>query len=104
MFRKSASGPRFGIVDIAPAKADGAHTKLGTMMADLEWRNVFSSNVDALAYDDETQTLYVRWARGGKTSAYSDVPPDVYEAAANNWSVGTFLNEEIKGKYSHRYV
>lgn len=69
----------------------------------ITWTDVLSSNVEQIGYDDETSTLLVRW-KTGKTSAYDGVPADVAEQAAKNWSVGTFLNDEIKPNFAHRYV
>lgn len=70
----------------------------------IEWKSVFSSNASEVGYDDETQVLYVKWAKGGKTSAYYDVPPDVAQTAMTTYSVGTYLREEVKGVYRHAYV
>lgn len=70
----------------------------------VTWQEVFSSNVSRIGYDDETQTLLVQWAKGGKTSAYEQVPPDVADEAARNWSVGQYINDSIKPRYRHKYV
>ena len=70
-------------------------------MAIPDLREVTSSNVDAVGYDNGT--LFVRW-KSGKLSSYSGVPPDVAERAANSWSVGTFVRESVIGRYEHRYV
>ena len=70
-------------------------------MALPDMNPVFSSNVDAVGYDDGT--LFVRW-KSGKVSSYKGVPADVAQKAANAWSVGTFVREEIIGSYAHEYV
>lgn len=64
---------------------------------------VLSSNVDRIGYDADARELLVTW-KGGKTSAYSGVPPSLGENAHKNWSVGDFLNGSIKSHYPHRYV
>ena len=65
-------------------------------------REVYSTNVSEIEYDEETQEMAVTWLRG-KRSVYSGVPEDVALDCANAPSVGIFLNTEIKGKYNHRY-
>lgn len=65
-------------------------------------REVYSTNVQSIEYDDATKDMYVNWLKG-KRSVYSGVPEDVALECANAPSVGTFLNTEIKGKYAHRY-
>ena len=63
-----------------------------------------SGNVSTVGYDSDNSELLVTWTKSGKTSAYSDVPEDVASACANAPSVTQFINTEIKGRYSHRYV
>lgn len=70
----------------------------------MAWeRNVFSSNVQAVGYDDESEELLVTW-KNGKVSAYQGVPEETADALAKAPSVGTMLNMDIKGRYPHRYV
>jgi KTSC domain len=69
----------------------------------VQMQSVFSSNVDSIGYDVDTQELHVAWA-GGKTSVYRGVPADVAEDASKSWSVGQFLNENVKDKYPHQYL
>ena len=68
----------------------------------LVMKDVLSSNVQAVGYDPEKQELYVVW-NTSRRSIYSGVPADVAEKAQNAWSVGDFMNSEIKPNYSHRY-
>lgn len=69
----------------------------------MSWhRDVYSSNVQSLDYDEESKSLYVNWLKG-KRSVYAGVPEDLAVECANAPSVGSFLNTEIKGKYAHRY-
>jgi KTSC domain len=72
----------------------------------MSWmKSVFSSMVSEVGYDDETQELLVKWARGSKMSAYSGsgMSEDVASECANAASVGEYLNSEIKPNYSPRY-
>ncbi len=68
------------------------------------WKDVYSSNASRVGYDDESQSLLVKWAKGGKTSAYQGVPEEVAYQVANAPSVGSMLNSDIKPFYPHRYV
>lgn len=69
----------------------------------MSWsKNVYSSHVTEVGYDHETGELVVKWDTG-KTSAYAGVPESVAHQAAHADSVGSFLTEEIKPNYKHRY-
>lgn len=69
-----------------------------------EWtKDVYSSNVQSIGYNDETKEMLVTWTRG-KRSVYSGVPPELAEQVANAPSVGSMLNAEIKPYYAHRYA
>jgi hypothetical protein len=70
----------------------------------IAWRDVHSKSVFKIGYDIDTEELWVQWRRGGRTSIYSDVPPDVANQAATAWSVGKFLDENVKKTYPHRYA
>lgn len=66
-------------------------------------KDVYSSNVQTVAYDADTSDLYVTWAKG-RTSVYSGVPAELADQVANAASVGSMLNAEIKPYYPHRYA
>ena len=69
-----------------------------------QWsKNVYSSNVSEVGYDPETKELFITWTRG-KRSVYSGVPEELAEQLVNAPSVGSMINTEIKGYYSHRYA
>jgi hypothetical protein len=74
-------------------------------MDDLHWSPVSSSNVDAIAYDPNTSTLYVRFkAHGGKrpsTYMYQDVPRFVYQQLRSAGSAGKFHYAAIRTKYNY---
>ena len=69
----------------------------------IAWKAVHSDSVLKIGYDVDTSELFVTWRRGGRTSIYSDVPPEVANQAATAWSVGKFLDENVKRTYNHRY-
>lgn len=65
-------------------------------------RNVFSSRVNMVGHDPETNQLVVQWKRG-KTSIYDGVPADLAFQVMNAPSVGQAIHNQIKPKYAHRY-
>lgn len=67
-------------------------------MSTLEWHDVFSSNVEAVAYSDGQ--LYVRFGSG--TYEYDGVPEDIYEGVFSAQSVGRYLRDTVIGKYPYR--
>lgn len=67
----------------------------------VEFRSVVSSNVQGIAYEDATSTLYVEF-KGGSRYAYSSVPKEEYEAFLEASSPGQFFNNNIKDAYPTR--
>ena len=65
--------------------------------------SVYSSHVDRIGHDPETQQLFVQW-QNGKTSVYSGVPAGVAQDVSNNWSVGQAVREQIIPNYPHEYM
>jgi hypothetical protein len=70
----------------------------------MSWsKNVYSSMVSEIGYDDETQELLVTWTNG-RRSAYSGVPEGLADQLSRAPSVGGMINADIKGVFPHRYV
>jgi hypothetical protein len=71
----------------------------------LEMRSVYSSHVDAIGYDPETEELHVKYS-SGRTAVYDGVPPTVADTVQSSvvWSIGEALHAHVRGKYRHRYV
>lgn len=65
-------------------------------------KDVYSSNVQNVAYNSETKELLVTWTRG-KRSIYEGVPEELAVDLVNAPSVGSMLNSEVKPYYAHRY-
>lgn len=57
-----------------------------------------SSNVKRIQFI-EPSTLEVEYTGG--TYHYKDVPRDVFDQACEAASIGTFLNQNVKGKYQY---
>lgn len=66
-------------------------------------KDVYSSMVESVGYDDEAQVMFVTF-NTGKTYAYQGVSEDEARDASNAASVGSYINENIKGRYSYRRI
>ena len=62
-------------------------------------QHVVSSNLSAVGYKRETQTLYVEF-NGGGLYRYDDVPEQVYIQLMSAGSHGSFFARNIKNRYS----
>lgn len=59
-----------------------------------------SKGIDWVAYDEEAQTLDVRFASSG-TYRYFDVPPAVYDWLLRAPSKGKFVNRLVRDRYRY---
>jgi hypothetical protein len=69
----------------------------------MEMTSVDSSNVAAVGFDDDSQTLQVEF-NNGATYQYFDVPKAIYDGLLAAASVGQFLNQQVKGTYRYSRV
>lgn len=69
----------------------------------MERTSVSSSNISAVGYDPETQTLEVEF-RNGSAYSYEGVPEEVHAALLGAGSVGGYFNAFIKDRYSYTRV
>lgn len=70
----------------------------------MSWtRDVYSTMVSQVGWDDETGELLVTF-KNGRTAAYSGVDEGKAIELSKAASVGDMMNSEIKGKYPFRYV
>lgn len=61
---------------------------------------VSSSNIAAVGYDAENQTVYVQFLNGS-TYAYKGVPENEFENLRTAPSVGSYLNRNFKNVYPY---
>jgi hypothetical protein len=61
---------------------------------------VASTNLRAIGYDSDGQTLEVEFTNGS-VYRYSGVPQDRYDALMSASSVGSYFNANIKNSYSY---
>lgn len=72
-------------------------------MSDMEMMPVNSSNIDSIGYDENTQTLRVRFLNGSLYE-YRNVPLMEFEQLKQAPSKGSYLNRNIKGTYPYERV
>lgn len=72
-----------------------------TVVNAMERQSVSSSNVSSVGYDPASSTLEVEFL-DGSVYQYFDVPQQIADGLVGAASVGSFLNQNIKGTY--RYV
>lgn len=72
---------------------------------------VDSSNVCAVAYEPKTQVMEVEFGKGtdpgdavNRLYRYRDVPPDVHGELMDAPSVGSYLNQEVAGKFPYEFL
>lgn len=70
---------------------------------EIEKDYVSSSNLEAIGYDEDTETLRV-WFLNGTAYDYSGVGLMEYEALRDAPSVGSYLARNIKGQYPYEKV
>lgn len=61
---------------------------------------VSSSNIAAVGYDAENQTVYVQFLNGS-TYAYKGVPEHEFDNLRTASSVGSYLNRNFKNVYPY---
>jgi KTSC domain len=69
----------------------------------MNYQPVKSSNVEAVGYDEATQTLGVKF-KGGSEHHYDNVTPEQHKALVSAKSIGKHFHANIRGKFSSRQV
>ena len=69
-------------------------------MSITSWETPNSSNIAAVAYDDDTRTGTITFRSGG-TYAYHSVDRSVMEEMAASPSPGEYFVRHVKGKYTY---
>lgn len=64
---------------------------------------VESSNVESLGYDEDSETVYVRYLKG-TLYIYKGVPKWEFENLRNAPSVGSYLHRNYKNVYPYERV
>jgi hypothetical protein len=70
----------------------------------IEWIEVDSERIEAMAYDEEEERILVRFPGSGVEWCYESCPPIVWEEFSNpNQSKGKFIHEVLNHKPHHRH-
>jgi len=69
----------------------------------LTWYRVQSSNLDAVAYDRASLTLYIAF-KGNRTYRYDGVPPSVFSQLMEAESKGRYFYYNIRGRYPYERI
>jgi hypothetical protein len=64
-------------------------------------KEVDSSNIAAIGYDEQTQTLKIRFKAGGEYHYY-DVPKEEHEALLLAKSMGSHFGKNIRNNYKYK--
>jgi hypothetical protein len=65
--------------------------------------DINSTNIKSATYDTESQVLTVNFNNGG-IYEYQSVPWELFAKFRMSDSQGKFLNQHVKGKYSHTKI
>ena len=68
-----------------------------------EMHSVSSSNISAVGYDADNQTVYVQFLNN-TTYTYKGVPEHEFESLRTASSVGSYLNRNYKNVYPYERV
>lgn len=74
---------------------------LQAIASSANWEEVDSSNINRIAFDEETASILVEF-KDGQQFAYDDCSPRLYEQFKNAESVGKFFYKNIKPKAYER--
>ncbi|HEX2761556.1 MAG TPA: KTSC domain-containing protein [Rhizomicrobium sp.] len=65
---------------------------------------VQSTALEHVSYDEATHILRAQFRQSGRTYAYYDVPPDVYDSLIFADSLGAFFNAHIRDQFDFEEV
>ena len=69
----------------------------------VEMIGVSSSNVDAIGYDEDNQSLYIRFLNNS-TYIYKGVPIGEFEGLRVAPSIGSYLHRNIRNLYPYERI
>ena len=65
-----------------------------------KWVEVESTNIEKFHYNRKNRTLFVVYKKNSDIYCYSRVPESVFNALLRAKSVGEFISNKVKPKYS----
>lgn len=69
----------------------------------MQWHNVESSNLESIGFDNDNQTLGVRF-KNRTEYHYFDVPGSVFQEFLDARSKVQFFERRVKGKYRYEKI
>lgn len=69
----------------------------------MQVMSVTSSNIEAIGYDENSQTLQIEF-KNGSIYQYFDVPENIFNELRDAGSIGGYLAANIKGTYRYSRV
>ena len=72
-------------------------------MVGANLKDVQSSNIEKIGYNEGSEVLYVKY-KSGKVYAYDKVPKAIYEGLEKAESKGSYMNSQVKGKFSFKTI
>ena len=66
-----------------------------------EMKRVRSSTIESVGYEAQHRRLHIRF-KNGQHYSYEDVPDHIHSNIHTVESVGKFVHQYVKGKYTHR--
>jgi hypothetical protein len=70
---------------------------------EIEKVYVSSSNIEAIGYDEDSETLRI-WFNNGSVYDYSGVGIMEYEGFKNAPSLGSYMHQNIRGQYPYEKI
>lgn len=67
-----------------------------------EMRNVWSSHIERVGYDEEARELHIVYANGSHV-VHRDVPPEVGRDVLTAPSIGSEVWRSVRGRFGHTY-
>jgi hypothetical protein len=73
-------------------------------VSERNWKEVESSLISHIDYDEPEQRLYVKFKTGKHHYAYDDVSPHAHFMLTSDASIGSHFSRNIRGKYPHHMI
>jgi KTSC domain len=61
-----------------------------------------SHAIEAIAYEENSRLLRVRYRDSGRTEVYENVPQEIYDSLIFAESIGGFFRAHIEGRFPRR--
>ena len=69
----------------------------------MEFKDVKSQNIEAIAYDADKKVLAIRFKTSGRVYHYEGVSGDEHTKLMAAESIGSFFHQKIRSKYDGKW-